>query len=122
MNRIKLFDENVSPNQKRLRLMELSGIRLSESQKKKLKPRTESVSKDDDFDEVDLDEILKEMGYSEDDYSDIPDREDWIDMVGIRKGELKELIRQMVREYFDETFENPDELDLNQIIENLTIQ
>ncbi|MFZ8960177.1 MAG: hypothetical protein ACO2Y1_00750 [Flavobacteriaceae bacterium] len=122
MNRIKLFDVNVSPNQKRLRLMELSGIKLSESQKKKLKPRTESVSKDDDFDEVDLDEILKEMGYSEDDYSDIPDREDWIDMVGIRKGELKELIRQMVREYFDETFENPDELDLNQIIENLTIQ
>lgn len=122
MNRIKLFDENVSPNQKRLRLMELSGIKLSESQKKKLKPRTESVSKDDDFDEVDLDEILKEMGYSEDDYSDIPYREDWIDMVGIRKGELKELIRQMVREYFDETFENPDELDLNQIIENLTIQ
>ena len=122
MNRIKLFDENVSPNQKRLRLMELSGIKLSESQKKKLKPRTESVSKYDDFDEVDLDEILKEMGYSEDDYSHIPDREDWIDMVGIRKGELKELIRQMVREYFDETFENPDELDLNQIIENLTIQ
>jgi len=122
MNRIKLFDENVSPYQKRLRLMELSGIKLSESQKKKLKPRTESVSKDDDFDEVDLDEILKEMGYSEDDYSDIPDREDWIDMVGIRKGELKELIRQKVREYFDETFENPDELDLNQIIENLTIQ
>lgn len=122
MNRIKLFDENVSPNQKRLRLMELSGIKLSESQKKKLKPRTESVSKDDDFDEIDLDEILKEMGYSEDDYSSIPDREDWIDMVGIRKGELKGLIRLMVREYFDETFENPDELDLNQIIENLTIQ
>lgn len=120
MNRIKLFDENVSPNQKRLRLMELSGIRLSESQKKKLKPRTESVSKEDDFDEVDLDEILKEMGYSDDDYSDIPDREDWIDMVGIRKGELKELIRQMVREYFDDTFENPDELDLNEIIEKLT--
>ena len=62
MNRIKLFDENVSPNQKRLRLMELSGIELSESQKKKLKPRTESVSNED---EVDLDEILKEMGYSD---------------------------------------------------------
>lgn len=120
MNRIKLFDENVSPNQKRLRLMELSGIRLSESQKKKFKPRTESVSKEGDFDEVDLDEILKEMGYSDDYYSDIPDREDWIDMVGIRKGELKELIRQMVREYFDDTFENPDELDLNEIIEKLT--
>ena len=43
MNRIKLND-NVSPNLKRLRLMELSGISLTENQKKKLKPRNESVS------------------------------------------------------------------------------
>lgn len=63
MNRIKLFDENVSPYQKRLRLMELSGMKLSENQKKKLKPRTESVSPEED--EIDLEEILKEMGYSD---------------------------------------------------------
>lgn len=44
MNRIKLSDNNISPNQKRLRLMELSGIPLTEDEKKKLKPRTESVS------------------------------------------------------------------------------
>ncbi len=43
MNRIKLND-NVSPYKKRLRLMELSGIPLTENQKKKLKPRNESVS------------------------------------------------------------------------------
>jgi hypothetical protein len=46
--------------------MELSGILLSENQKNKLQPRTEPGSVDDDFDEIDLDEILKEIGYSED--------------------------------------------------------
>lgn len=106
MNRIKLFDENVSPNQKRLRLMELSGIRLSESQKKKLKPRTESVSPEED--EIDLEEILKEMGYSDE------------DLTKLTNSELKELIRDEVRNYFEDTFENSDELDLNEIIEKMT--
>ena len=110
MNRIKLFDENISPNKKRLRLIELSGIRLLESQKKKLKSRTESLSKEDDFDEVDLDEILKEMGYSEEEE----------DLSKLTNSELKELIRDEVRNYLEDTFENPDELDLNEIIEKLT--
>ena len=106
MNRIKLFDENVSPYQKRLRLMELSGIELSENQKKKLKPRTESVSPVED--EIDLEEILKEMGYSDE------------DLTKLTNSELKELIRDEVRNYFEDTFENSDELDLNEIIEKLT--
>ncbi len=106
MNRIKLFDENVSPNQKRLRLMELSGITLSENQKKKLKPRTESVPEED---EIDLDEILKEMGYSEEE-----------ELSKLTNSELKELIRDEVRNYFEDTFENSDELDFNEIIERLT--
>lgn len=108
MNRIKLFDENVSPYQKRLRLMELSGMKLSENQKKKLKPRTESESPEED--EIDLEEILKEMGYS--------DEEE--DLTKLTNSELKELIRDEVRNYFEDTFENPDELDLNEIIEKLT--
>ena len=106
MNRIKLFDENVSPNQKRLRLMELSGITLSENQKKKLKPRTESVPEED---KIDLDEILKEMGYSEEE-----------ELSKLTNSELKELIRDEVRNYFEDTFENSDELDFNEIIERLT--
>ena len=130
MNRIKLND-NVSPYKKRLRLMELSGIKLSESQKKKLKPRTESVSMvtpqkyhdrmkqqtstlkslEDDFDEVDLDEILKEMGYEE---------SEEIDLTNLSKSELKDLVRNEVRNYFDENFEDPKELDFNEIFENLT--
>ncbi|MDG1054655.1 MAG: hypothetical protein P8O78_08520 [Flavobacteriaceae bacterium] len=107
MNRIKLFDENVSPNQKRLRLMELSGITLSENQKKKLKPRTKSLSPEED--EIDLDEILKEMGYLDED-----------DLSKLTNSELKELIRVEVRNYFEDTFENSDELDFNEIIERLT--
>ena len=89
MNRIKLFDETVSPNQKRLRLMELSGITLSENQKKKLKPRTESVPEEEELSKL-------------------------------TNSELKELIRDEVRNYFEDTFENSDELDFNEIIERLT--
>ncbi|MDC0387086.1 hypothetical protein OAM55_01500 [Flavobacteriaceae bacterium] len=107
MNRIKLFDENVSPYQKRLRLMELSGMKLSENQKKKLKPRTESVSPEED--EINLEEILKEMGYSDEE-----------DLTKLTNSEFKELIQDEVRNYFEETFENLDELDLNEIIEKLT--
>ena len=120
-----LFSENTSPDIKRLVMMKRSGIPLNENQQKRLERFSESKwneKNNTDEEEIDLDEILREMGYSDDDYSDIPDREDYIDMIGIRKGELKELIRQMVREYFDETFESPEELDLNQIIENLTNQ
>lgn len=43
MNRINVFDNKISPNQRRLRFQELSGIPLNENQKKKLKPRTENV-------------------------------------------------------------------------------
>ena len=109
MNRIKLFDKNTSPTQQRLRLMELSGIEISEVEKKKLKPRTLNESS-----EIDLDEILKEMGYD-----DIPDREDWIDMVGVRRGELKDLIRKEVKKYFEDSDQSED-IDLNEIIERIT--
>jgi hypothetical protein len=130
MNRIKLND-NVSPYKKRLRLMELSGIPLTENQKKKLKPRTESVSMvspqkyhdrmkqqtstlkslEDDSDEIDLDEILKEMGY---------DESEEIDLTNLSKSDLKDIVRNEVRNYFDENFEDPEELDFNEIFENLT--
>ena len=40
MKRISVLDENISPNQRRLRFQELSGIPISERNKKKLEPRT----------------------------------------------------------------------------------
>ena len=92
------LNENISPNQRRLRLKELSGQKLTEKEKQTLL-RKESVSmvqpskyhdrtsptgrllktwgnSDEDLDqEIDLDEILREMGYegeeeTEDELSD----------------------------------------------------
>ena len=88
MKRIKPTDKNISPNQRRLRLMELSGVPITDIQKKRilnesvsmvlppLKHERDRVSNSmiwngndisdiEDEDEVDLDEILKEMGYEE---------------------------------------------------------
>ena len=42
MKRIKPTDKNVSPNQRRLRLMELSGVPITDIQKKRI--LNESVS------------------------------------------------------------------------------
>ena len=137
MKRVKPTDKHISPNQRRLRLMELSGIPLTEIQKKRLlsesvsmilpplKHERDRVQKsmiwngndisdiEDEFeDEVDLDEILKEMGYNEDDEE--------YDIQNMTKSEIKELIRTEVQNYFEDTFQDPNDLDLNEIIENLT--
>ena len=87
MKRINLKCKNLSPNQRRIRLQELSGIPISEKNKKRILNETvtqilpmrlgdrnkiqssmiKSMEFDEleDEDEVDLEEILKEMGYSD---------------------------------------------------------
>ncbi len=142
MSRIEtkhLFSENTSPNIKRIVMMKRSGIPISKRDEEKLKRFSESVSmtlpppkherdrvqksmiwngndisdiEDELEDEVDLDEILKEMGYNEDDEE--------YDIQNMTKSEIKELIRTEVQNYFEDTFEDPNDLDLNEIIENLT--
>ena len=142
MSRIEtkhLFSENTSPNIKRIVMMKRSGIPISKRDEEKLKRFSESVSMtlpppkherdrvqksmiwngndisdiEDEFeDEVDLDEILKEMGYNEDDEE--------YDIQNMTKSEIKELIRTEVQNYFEDTFQDPNDLDLNEIIENLT--
>ena len=121
INGIKLKD-NLSPNQRRIRLMELSGIPISERDKKRLlnesvsmveipKNRTQVVPKKPQQepyeDEIDLDEILREMGY----YEDEVEEDDIVS--NMSRDELKELIRDVV----EETLEEED--DINEIIENL---
>jgi len=144
INGIKL-NENISPNQRRIRLMELSGIPITEDDKRKLKPRTESVSmkeipknrkgvvppnyipqpdEDELEDMVDLDEILREMGYGDSDdlRGDSSDEvEEDEDVLKMDKNSLKQLIKQELDEYFNEDFENEleDEFDLNEVIEYL---
>ena len=142
MKRVKPTDKHISPNQRRLRLMELSGIPLTEIQKKRI--LNESVSmvlpplkherdrvgnsmiwngndisdiEDELDDEVDLEEILKEMGYEEpedleDDFESDDEEDEGIS--NLSKTELKELIRDVVMDTLDE------EDDLNEIIENIT--
>ena len=146
MKRIKPTDKFISPNRRRLRLMELSGIPLTEIQKKRLlsesvsmvlpppKHERDRVQKsmiwngndisdiDDEFeeDEIDLDEILHELGYydeeNEDDLrEDFTDEEDEDDILSnMSREELKQMIQSVVLDTMEE------EDDLNEIIENIT--
>jgi len=140
MKRVKPTDKNISPNQRRLRLMELSGVPITDIQKKRILNESVSmvlpplkherdrvgnsmicngndISDIEDEDEVDLDEILKEMGYEEpedleDDFESDDEEDEGIS--NLSKTELKELIRDVVMDTLDE------EDDLNEIIENIT--
>ena len=134
INGIKLKDSTLSPNQRRIRLMELSGIPISERDKKRLlnesvsmveipKNRTQVVPKKPQQepydDEIDLDEILREMGYYDDEEDDL--REDFTDEVeeddsisNMSREELKQMIQDIVLDTMDE------EEELHEIIENLT--
>jgi len=143
MKRVKPTDKNISPNQRRLRLMELSGIPLTDIQKKRilnesvsmvlppLKHERDRVSNSmiwngndisdiEDEDEVNLEEILDELGYYDKEESDDL-REDFTDEVedddsisNMSREELKTMIQNIVLDTMEE------EDDLNEIIENIT--
>ena len=138
INGIRLSENNISPQQRRIRLMELGNIPLNEKQKKNLQPRNckcinESVSMVEipknrkslvpkkphpqPEDEIDLLEILKEMGYSdeEDLRDDIDEDEGYNDFIGMMsKSELKQMIQGIVLDSLDEQEE------LHEYIENIT--
>jgi hypothetical protein len=146
MKRVKPTDKHISPNQRRLRLMELSGIPLTEIQKKRilnesvsmilppLKHERDRVQKsmiwngndisdiEDEVeeDEVDFEEILHELGYYDDEESDDL-REDFTDEVGEDdsiSNMSREELKTMIQNIVLDTMEEED--DLNEIIENLT--
>ena len=121
INGIRLNENNLSPNQRRLRLMELSGIQITDKQKKRLEPRTC------------LNEVVsmvvipknrmgvvpqKPQPQLQDDKVDLRDDfesdEEDDNISNMSKTELKQMIRDVVLETLDE------EDDLNEIIENLT--
>ena len=118
------LNENISPNQRRLRLKELSGQKLTNKEKETLKRNIcESVSMKQvskyhdrmvkpphsipqpEEDEIDLDEILKEMGYYDDDESE--------ELDDYSEDEIREYIRDIVKERFS------DEMELQEIIDEL---
>ena len=126
-----LFSENTSPWVKSIILKKRAGIPLNEQEENRLKVFNESVSmveipknrkqnvpskhiqqpeEDELEDMVDLDEILREMGYGDD--------EDTEDITKLDRSSLKDLIKQEISNYFEN--EQQDEVDINEIIETLT--
>ena len=138
INGIRLNQKNISPYQRRIRLQEIAGLKISNRDKKILKPRdcecikevvsmvqipmnrkqnipNKLQSKPEDL--VDLEEVLREMGYGDtddlrDDYTDEVGEDDTISNMSIEG--LKQLIQSIVMDTLD------DEDDLNEIIENIT--
>jgi hypothetical protein len=90
-----------------IKTTQLKGNKLVDRLKQLSKPMNEVVSTND---EIDLDEILREMGYGEDDEMDITQ---------LSKSEIKELIKVEVKKYFEETFEDPEDLGINEVLKNL---
>ena len=138
INGIRLNQKNISPYQRRIRLQEIAGLKISNRDKKILKPRDcecikEVVSmkqipmnrkqnvpqkvKPQPQDEIDLEEVLREMGYGEhDDLRVHPtDEMEEDDEVGSMS---REKLKQLIQDIVLETMEEED--DLNEIIENLT--
>ena len=125
-----LFCEGTSPLLKRLELQKRAGIKLTEREQQRLnetvsmvqipKNRKQNVpqkiqSKPEDS--IDLEEVLREMGYGEDDDLRVhpTDEMEEVDEVGsMSREELKTLIQDIVLDTMEE------EDDLNEIIENLT--
>ena len=143
MKRVKPTDKNISPNRRRLRLMELSGVPITDIQKKRILNESVSmvlpplkherdrvgnsmiwngndISDIEDEDEIDLDEILKEMGYYDDEDEDDlredfeSDDEEDETISNMSREELKTMIQNIVLDTMEE------EDDLNEIIENIT--
>ena len=138
INGIRLNQKNISPNQRRIRLQEIAGLKISNRDKKILKPRDCECIKEvvsmveipknrkslvpkkphpQPQDEIDLEEVLREMGYGDtDDLRAHPtDEMEEVDEVGsMSRDELKQMIQGIVLDTMEE------EDDLNEIIENLT--
>lgn len=118
INGIKLKGSNISPNQRRIRLMELGGIPISDRDKKNLQPRkgllTESKQEELDIDEfiselmneLEEEDILRELGYYDDE-----DELEELHNVKVSKGykEGRKLVDNLRRGLFRKL--NNDELD-----------
>ena len=125
-----LFNENTSPFVKSIIMKKRAGIVLTEQEERRLERFNESVSmkeipknrkgivpqkpqpepyEDEVEDMIDLDEILREMGYGDD--------EDTEDITKLDKSSLKDLIKQEVSNYFEN--EPQDDEEINEIIETI---
>ena len=126
-----LFNENTSPFVKSIIMKKRAGLKITEQEERRLQRFNESVSmkeipknpkglvppnhipqpdEDELEDMIDLDELLREMCYGDD--------EDTEDITKLDRSSLKDLIKQEISNYFEN--EPQDEVDINEIIETLT--
>ena len=126
----KLFCEGTSPQLKRLTLKKRAGIKLTEREQQRLNESVSMVQipknrkslvpqkvKPQPEDSIDLEEVLREMGYGEDDdlRAHPTDEIQEEDEVGsMSREELKQMIEDIVLSTLDEQDE------LHEIIEKLT--
>ena len=98
-----LLSENTSPNIKRLILMQRAGMELTPKQLERLnktinmehpqiKRETSKIDDDSEFDDL-LDEILKEMGYDDDE--DILPTIDMEDIDDVSDEEMEQIIKDL---------------------------
>ena len=132
-----LFNENTSPFVKSIIMKKRAGLKITEQEERRLQRFNESVSmkeipknpkglvppnyipqpdEDELEDMVDLDEILREMGYDESD--DLIDEVDEVEEDDTISNMSREELKQMIQGIVLDTMEEED--DLNEIIENLT--
>ena len=83
---LKLTTEGITPQQMRIRLKELGGIPLTEWEQREVE-----IPSDDEEELMDLDEILREMGYGDDE-----DEEDEFDTDELDFDELGEHVYRVL--------------------------
>ena len=105
MKRISVLDENISPNQRRLRLQELSGIPISERNKRKISDVVSMVepskyhNRMNPVQSMEMDDEEIELGDSNED-------------------DIREYVRGLLRRKFQEEMEDDQfEKELNDMIE-----
>lgn len=107
MKRISVLDESISPNQRRLRLQELSGIPISERNKRKISDVVSMVepskyhNRMNPVQSMEMDDEEIELGDSNED-------------------DIREYVRGLLRRKFQEEMEDDQfEKELNDMIEEL---
>lgn len=112
MKRIKPTDKNISPNQRRLRLMELSGIPLTKREKNKITEGVVSMVEPPKYHNrtSPTGRLMKTFGN---------DTEE-IELGNSTEDDIREYIRDIVRERFHEEMEEDDfDFELQEMIDEL---
>ena len=106
MKRISVLDENISPNQRRLRLQELSGIPISERKKRKISDVVSMVEPSKYHNRMNPVQSME--------------MDDEVELGDSTEDDIREYVRGLLRRKFQEEMEDDQfEKELNDMIEEL---